>query len=88
MAVETREVKINKWGGSLAIRFPNDFVEAANLKEKSLVEIRMDGDELILKVKSSKPPKYTLKELFEMYPSDYAKEDELDWGEPVGDEAW
>ena len=33
-------------------------------------------------------PKPTIQELFKLYPADFIEDEELDWGEPVGDEAW
>ena len=33
----------------------------------------------------SKP---TIQELFKQYPANFIVDEELDWGEPVGDEAW
>ena len=50
-------MRVNRWGNSLGIRFPSEFVESARLKEKSLVEIKSDGDRLIIvKVESQRPP--------------------------------
>ena len=40
--------------------------------------------EAVSRVKS----KPTIQELFEQYPANFYKDEELDWGEPVGDEAW
>ena len=37
---------------------------------------------------SEKKPKYTIQELFELYPADFIEDEELDWGKPVGDEVW
>ena len=35
-----------------------------------------------------KIPKHTIQELFNLYPADFIKDEEVDWGEPIGDEAW
>jgi len=51
-------MRVNRWGNSLGIRFPSEFVDNAQLKEKSLVEIISDGDRLIItKVKEREPRK-------------------------------
>ena len=84
---EIRQIRVNEWNGSLGIRFPADFVDFIQLKDKSLVEIQTDGDRLIITKVKETPKKYSIKELFEMYPSDCIEE-ELDWGNPIGDEVW
>ena len=83
-----RTMRVNKWGNSLGIRFPSEFVEAIQLKEKSLVEITIDGDLLIISKIKEEPPRKTIQELFEMYPADFIEDEETDWGNPVGGEAW
>ena len=30
----------------------------------------------------------SIQELFELFPAEYIEDEELDWGEPVGDEVW
>ena len=83
-----RTMRVNKWGNSLGIRFPNEFVSFMQLKEKSLVELNFDGDKIIItKLKEDAPAK-TIQELFEMYPADYIEDEEIDWGSPVGGEVW
>ena len=83
-----RTMTVNKWGNSLGIRFPSDFVELINLKEKSLVEIKADGEQLIIKKIGDTSPRRTIQELFELYPADYIEDTEIDWGSPVGGEIW
>jgi len=84
----TRTMRVNKWGNSIGIRFPSEFVDSIQLKEKSLVEIKADGEKLIItRIKEDAPGK-TLRELFEMYPADYIEDEEIEWGSPVGGEIW
>ena len=33
-------------------------------------------------------PKPTIQELFKQYPANFIEDEELEWGAPVGDEAW
>ena len=75
-------------GRTLGIRFPSDVVDLFQLKEKTLVEVRADGERLIITKVNEMPKKYSIQELFEMYPADYIEDKELDWGSPVGDEVW
>lgn len=86
--MSTRTMRVNRWGNSLGIRFPSDFVENARLKEKSLVEITSDGDRLIIMKVEEKEPRKTIQELFAEHPADYIEDAEVDWGTPVGGEAW
>ena len=83
-----RTMRVNKWGNSLGIRFPSEFVELIQLEEKSLVEIRIDGDMLIISKLKEETPRKTIQELFDMYPDDYIEDKEIDWGRPVGGEIW
>ena len=83
-----KTMRVNRWGNSLGIRFPSEFVDNVQLKEKSLVEIISDGNRLIITKVNEKEPRKTIQELFAEYPADYIEEDEFDWGTPVGGEVW
>ena len=37
---------------------------------------------------SEKKPRPTIQELFKQYPADFIEDEEVDWGELVGDEIW
>jgi antitoxin MazE len=84
----TRTMRVNKWGNSLGIRFPSEFVDFIQLKEKSLVEIKADGEKLIITKLKEDAPRKTIQELFELYPANYIEDEEIDWGNPVGGEEW
>ena len=84
----TKTMRVNKWGNSLGIRFPSEFSDFVQLKEKSLVEIKIDGERLIITKLKEEAPRKTIQELFEMYPADYIEDEEIDWGSPVGGEIW
>jgi len=86
MASQT--MRVNRWGNSLGIRFPGEFAERVQIKEKSLVEIRTDGDKLIITKVPEKETRKTIQELFAQYPADYIEDEEFDWGDPVGGEIW
>ena len=83
-----RTMRVNKWGNSLGIRFPSEFVDFIKLKEKSLVEMKAEGEKIIITKVEEDIPRKTLRELFEMYPADYIEDEETDWGKPVGGEIW
>ena len=84
----TKTMRVNKWGNSLWIRFPNEFVDLIQLEEKSLVEIKADGQRLIITKITEPVQRKSIQELFEMYPADYIEDNEIDWGKPVGGEVW
>ena len=86
--VMTKTMRINKWGNSLGIRFPSEFVNLIQLEEKALVEIQVDWQRLIITKIKEEAPRKTIQELFEMYPTDYIQDNEVDWGEPLGGEVW
>jgi antitoxin MazE len=93
-----KTMRVNKWGNSLGIRFPADFVDLVQLSEKSLVEIKADGNTLVIKKIEEKPPRKTVREMFEdFYNQDFETavkenplrmDEEVNWGTPVGDEIW
>jgi antitoxin component of MazEF toxin-antitoxin module len=79
-----RTIKVNKWGDALGIRFPSEIVKEISLKEKTFVEMRTNGDEIIIR---RAPELLTLEELIEKCQQwDGNPPDSYDWGEPQGRE--
>ena len=79
-----KTMRVNKWGDALGIRFPSEIVKSFSLKEKSYVEIRTNGDEIIIK---RAPELLSLEELIEKCPKwDGNPPESYDWGEPQGRE--
>jgi antitoxin MazE len=76
--------KIALWGNSLGVRLPQAIVQEIGLKAGSIVKIATEGDKIVL---SSVTPKYTLQDLLKDAKPEQ-QHSEVDWGEPVGDEAW
>jgi len=83
-----KTMRVNKWGNSLGIRFPSEFVDLVRLEEKSLVDIKVEGQQIIITKREGAPPRKTIQELFALYPADYIEDSEVDWGKPVGGELW
>ena len=54
-------VKINKWGNSLAIRIPSNIARSIHLREGTDLEIEKDGEKIVLK--PTKKKKYSLDSL-------------------------
>ncbi|MBD2195068.1 MULTISPECIES: AbrB/MazE/SpoVT family DNA-binding domain-containing protein [Calothrix] len=76
--------KISIWSNSLGIRLPQTIIQQMGLKQGDLVAISTEGNKIIL---SPTKPKYTLNELLKDATPD-KQHNEVDWGEPVGEEAW
>ncbi len=84
MATAKAQAQMVRWGNSLAIRIPKNVVDEARLSE---------GDKLVLQVES--PGNVAIKAverpslgelLVRITPENIHKE--IDWGKPVGNEAW
>lgn len=52
--------KIQKWGNSLAVRIPNEFVKNLNWREGAVVGFEQLGDKVII---TSSRPEYTLEQM-------------------------
>jgi antitoxin MazE len=75
---------IAKWGNSLALRLPRGLAEDAKLVEGTLVELRLEGDRIVV---TPAVPKYELDDLLAKMRPEH-KHGETDWGAPVGKEEW
>jgi antitoxin MazE len=83
----TKQMRVNKWGNSLGIRFPIEFTDYAHITDKSVVDVHIEDDRIIIqKAKETKPYK-SIEELFEGFDGEY-EPIEIDWGKPVGEEVW
>jgi antitoxin MazE len=79
--------KIQKWGNSQGLRIARHVLEEARIAVGDDVDIKTrDGVIIISPIKRVRG-KYDLKKLVARIPKDY-KADEIDWGKPVGKEAW
>jgi antitoxin MazE len=77
--------KVQKWGNSLALRIPKAFALDAQLEPDSVVEISLVDGQIVLKPVST--PVWTLEKLLAGIHSDNIHQ-EIDAGDPVGDEVW
>jgi antitoxin MazE len=75
------EVVIKKWGNSLGIKIPNLIVRELSLKDGSFVEIKDDGNEIIIK------PKNKLSEMLNQI-NETNIHKEIETTGPVGKEIW
>ena len=79
------EVKLKKWGNSLAVRLPKEMTNNIDLHEDSKVTLSIvDGNIVATPVKEYK---ITLDEMLEgITPENYGQI--IDFGPPVGKEIW
>jgi antitoxin MazE len=79
------KVQVKKWGNSASVRIPASVMAAAELKLDQAVEVREEGGRII--IEPIKSPTYDLDRLLEqMTPATF--HEEVDFGPPVGREAW
>ena len=76
--------KVRMWGNSLGVRLPQIITNQLGLQEGASVDMSIEGHKIIL---SPTKPKYTLDELLKDV-TPQMQHDELDWGEPIGEENW
>lgn len=80
--------KVQKWGNSLAVRIPDDVVEDMGFiagKEVTVRKVR--NTVVIVPVRAKKKKRPTLTELVARITPEN-RHDEIDWGKPMGKEAW
>ena len=79
------KVQVKKWGNSASVRIPASVMAAADLHLDQAVDIREeDGRIVIAPIKASTPDLDQL--LDRMTPDTF--HDDVDFGPPVGREAW
>jgi antitoxin MazE len=83
----TRRMQVNKWGNTLGIRFPAEFTDYAHITEKSIVDVSVENDMIIIKKAKEIKPYKSIEELFDGFDGEYEPMD-IDWGKPVGKEVW
>ena len=77
-------VTLQRWGNSLGIRLPRPLLDQLGLGEGAQLDVRLDGDKLIVARASPRP---RMSDLLEgVTPED--RPEEVDWGPPVGKEDW
>ena len=77
--------KVQKWGNSLALRFPKTLAERYSLRAGSAVRIIPRGRSIVIATIPKRKP--TLKELVQnITPQNRHKE--MDWGKSQGHEIW
>ncbi len=79
------KIQVKKWGNSASVRIPASVMAAASFAIDQVVEIREEGGRII--IEPIRQPAYDLDQLLDlMTPESFHKE--VDFGPPVGQEAW
>ncbi len=79
------KIQVKKWGNSASVRIPASVMTAASLKLDQAVNVREEGGRII--IEPIRAPTYDLDELLDqMTPESF--HDDVDFGAPVGGEAW
>jgi antitoxin MazE len=83
----TMVTKIQKWGNSQGLRLAKQILEDAHISVGDDVDVIIRDGLIIVSPARRVRGKRSLQELVSQIPKDY-KAEEMDWGEPVGREAW
>lgn len=75
---------IEKWENNLTIKIPHELLSVLHWQEGTELNIYVQGGKLI--IEPSKCGK-SIEELFADYEGNYVPE-EIDWGQPTGEELW
>ena len=79
--------KIQKWGNSQGLRLAKKLLENAQLGVGDEVDISVKDGIMIVKPAKRIRGRHNLKDLVARIPENY-QTGEIDWGKPVGKEAW
>lgn len=78
------QAQMVRWGNSLAVRIPKNVADESRLAEGGKLFVQVESPGIIV-IKAVERP--TLDQLLEkITPENVHKE--IDWGKPVGNEAW
>ena len=76
---------VQKWGNSLAVRIPQTVARDIRLHQGSVVEIVLVGGKIVVKPRRPRP--YALAQLLKGVTA-RNRHAAVEWGGPVGQEAW
>lgn len=79
--------KVQKWGNSQGLRLTKALLADAQISVGDEVDIAVKDGALIVTPAKRKRGQHNLEDLVARIPEDY-QANEVDWGEPVGNEVW
>jgi antitoxin MazE len=81
------QTKIQKWGNSQGLRLSKVLLKEIHAMIGDEVDVYTHEGKIIIEPIKQAHGKYNLKSLIKKIPENY-KAEEIDWGNPVGKEAW
>jgi antitoxin MazE len=86
------QTAIVKWGNSQGIRLPKVFLQNINIRENDTVDVILENEAIIIKKIDGKKHRTTRERLIDFYGEEFEQKsvsrEEIDWGNPIGKEAW
>lgn len=79
--------KVQKWGNSQGLRFSKAILEEAAIHIGDEVRVSVEDGRIIVEPAYHVRGRFDINKLVAEMPSDYQVE-EVDWGEPTGEENW
>lgn len=79
------QLQLKAWGNSQGIRFSKEFLAAAGIRADDVLNAEIREGKIIL---SKAILHRTLQQRAEAYGGSLNLSDEVDWGEPQGNEVW
>ncbi len=79
--------KIQRWGNSQGIRLAKHLLADAHIDVGDKVDIAVKDGKIIVSPSKKKRKRHNLNDLVARIPENY-QTSEVDWGVPVGKEAW
>ena len=79
--------KVQKWGNSQGIRFAKAILEDAQIDVGDEVTVSAQAGRIVIEPLNRVRGRYALKDLVAKMPKS-GRAEEVDWGAPVGEEAW
>ena len=79
--------KVQKWGNSQGLRLAKQVLEEARISVGDLVDVSTRDGVIVIAPTRRVRGRQSLQELVSRIPKNY-KTKEVEWGEPVGREAW
>lgn len=79
--------RVQRWGNSQGLRFPKTLLKEARIDVGDEVRLSVQGRTIVIAPVERVRGRYTLKALVARMPKRYRAR-EVQWGPPVGEEAW
>ena len=79
------QIQVKEWGNSQGIRFSKELLAAAGIQPNDTLDVKVENGQIIL---SRSFQHRTLRERAAAFGGKLNLSEEVDWGEPQGNEVW